>query len=85
MELQGIALAQWLGTSGNIRHLPLDQWRATVSEEDYQASIEHLSHGSHCSNAKARDLLSFAPGFSAIEGIQDSLAQHFGLAGKREI
>jgi len=73
------ALAQWLGRDSNIRHLPLDQWHAVVSEEDYQASIEHLSHGSHCSNAKARKLLSFAPRFSAIEGIQDSLARNFGL------
>ncbi|MEH6581352.1 MAG: NAD-dependent epimerase/dehydratase family protein [Halioglobus sp.] len=73
------ALAQWLDKPSNIRHLPLDQWRERVSEEDYQASIEHLSHGSHCSNAKARQLLSFEPRFSSIEGIQDSLAPHFGL------
>jgi nucleoside-diphosphate-sugar epimerase len=73
------ALGQWLGKPSNIRHLPLDQWRIEVSLEDYEASIEHLSHGSHCSNAKARKLLSFTPRFSAIEGIQDSLARHFNL------
>ncbi|WOH36137.1 NAD-dependent epimerase/dehydratase family protein [Thalassotalea fonticola] len=69
------AIADWLSKPVNIRYLPLAELKNTVSEDDYNATVEHISHNSNCSNLKARQLLNYNPRYSSIEAIQESLIE----------
>ena len=77
LNTYALELARAFGKPSRVKHLALDKWNSVFSEEDYQASMEHLSHGSNCSNAKAKARLKFAPAYSSIAAIEESLAYRF--------
>lgn len=63
ITLQGYAeeVAAWFGRSANLSHLPFDQWRQTVSEQDAAITADHLAHSPCASMDKAQRLLGFTP------------------------
>ena len=68
------ALAGWFGQPARLEFLPWEQWRATVSPEEADATWGHLEHSPNCySIAKAQRLLDYQPRYSSLEAIYESV------------
>jgi nucleoside-diphosphate-sugar epimerase len=76
ITLRGYAerMAQWFGREANLRFLPLEEWQGTVSEKDYRSTLDHIRHSPNCSIAKAQRLLGYAPRYSSLQAVQESLS-----------
>jgi nucleoside-diphosphate-sugar epimerase len=53
--------------------LPWDEWRHTVTEDEAAATWDHIAHSPHGSIAKARRLLGYAPSYTSLEAVIESL------------
>ena len=75
MTMRGYAesLAAWFGQPAQLRFVPWEEYRATVSAEEAQHTWDHLAHSTNCSIAKAQKLLDYQPRYSSVEGVSDSL------------
>lgn len=67
------AVAGWFGRPARLEFLPFERWRETVSEEDAQATWEHIARSPSCSTAKAEKLLGYRPRYRSLEGVRESL------------
>jgi nucleoside-diphosphate-sugar epimerase len=56
-----------------LRFLPYEVWRETVSEKDARATLDHISHSPCCSIEKAGRLLGYAPRYSSLSAVQESV------------
>ncbi len=75
LSLRGYAeaVAGWFGKPADLRFLPWKQWRATVSDEEAQATWDHIAHSPCMSIAKAQRLLEYQPRFSSLQAIMESV------------
>ncbi|MCG8309520.1 MAG: NAD-dependent epimerase/dehydratase family protein [Cytophagales bacterium] len=75
MTLRGYAeaLAEWYGFKADLRYLPWQEWKATVSEEDARSTWDHIAHSPNCSIEKAKRLLNYRPSYSSLEAIKEAL------------
>lgn len=75
ITLRGYAdvLAKWYGKEAKMQFLPWESWRKTVSEEDANATWDHIAHSPNCSIEKAQRLLGYAPQYSSIDAVKESL------------
>lgn len=69
------AIADWFGQKANLKMLPLEEWKKTVSEDDANATWDHIAHSPSCSIEKARKLINYAPTYSSLDAIKESLAR----------
>lgn len=67
------AMANWFGQPANLRFLPYEEWRQTVSEKDAASTWDHIAHSPNCSIQKARALLGYAPRYSSLEAVKESV------------
>ncbi|ARC56397.1 2'-dehydrokanamycin reductase [Frondihabitans sp. 762G35] len=67
-------IARWYGQEARLRFVPFDEFAATLSEDDAEVSLAHLSRSHSMSIEKARRLLGYAPRFSTLEAVQEGLA-----------
>ncbi len=68
------AVAGWFGREANLKYLPWDEWKKTVSEEDARATYDHVAHSPCASIEKARRLLGYAPRYSSLQGVREAVA-----------
>jgi nucleoside-diphosphate-sugar epimerase len=75
LSLRGYAeaVAGWFGQPANLRYLGWDTWRTTVSEEDANATWDHIAHSPNASIAKAQRLLDYRPRYSSLQSVFESL------------
>jgi nucleoside-diphosphate-sugar epimerase len=75
LTLRGYAtsMAAWYGKAANLRFLPWDEWKETLSKEEAEATLDHISHSPNCSIEKARKLLNYAPRYSSLQAVQESV------------
>ncbi len=75
LTLRGYAesVAAWFGQPAQLRFLPWEEWRATVSKEQASATWDHIAHSPNCSIAKARRLLEYQPRYSSLQAVYESL------------
>ncbi|GAB4515733.1 MAG: SDR family oxidoreductase [Anaerolineae bacterium] len=75
VTLRGYAesVASWFGRQANLRFLPWEEWRKTVSEEEARATWDHIAHSPNCSIEKARRLLGYEPRYSSLEAVYESV------------
>ncbi|GAC1436812.1 MAG: hypothetical protein NVSMB65_10890 [Chloroflexota bacterium] len=76
------AVAAWFGQPARLRFLPWEEWRATVTPEEAQATWDHIAHSPNCSIAKAERLLGYRPRYSSLQGVREAvmwLATHGDL------
>lgn len=66
-------VASWYGRTAQIRFLPWEQWRATVSEKEAAITWDHIARSPHCSIARAQALLGYEPRYTSLEAIRESL------------
>jgi nucleoside-diphosphate-sugar epimerase len=84
LTLRGYAerMFAWFGRQPALAYLSWEDWRRTVSEEDAEQTLEHISHSPCCSIEKARRLLGFEPRYSSFEAVTESvqwLLEHEGI------
>jgi nucleoside-diphosphate-sugar epimerase len=56
-----------------LEFLPWEEWRQTVSEDEAAATWDHIAHSPHGSIAKARRILGYAPRYSSLEAVIESV------------
>lgn len=67
------AAAGWFGQEAQLRFLPWEAWRQTVSEEEARATWDHIAHSPNCSIAKAQRLIGYAPRYSSLQGVREAV------------
>ena len=75
VTLRGYAqtISKWFGQEPNLKYLPWNQWRKTVSQEDAQATWDHIAHSPNCSIAKAKRLLDYQPRYSSFQAVEEAV------------
>ena len=68
------AMATWFGQPANLRFLPWEEWKKTVSAQEAQATWDHIAHSPNCSIAKAQRLLNYQPRYSSLQGVQEAVS-----------
>ena len=67
------AMAAWFGQPARLEYQPWESWCKTVSEEEAQATWDHIAHSPNCSIAKAERLLNYHPRYSSLQAVQESV------------
>lgn len=67
------AMAAWFGKPANLVYLSWEAWKATVSEREAQATWDHIMHSPNCSIDKARSMLGYAPRYTSLQAVQESV------------
>ena len=67
------AMAAWFGQPAELRYLPWEEWRETVSAEEAQATWDHIAHSPNCSIAKAQRLLGYQPRYTSLQAVQEAV------------
>ena len=75
------AMAAWFGQPARLRFASWDEFRVTVSDEDGEATWDHIAHSPNCSIAKAERLLDYRPRYSSLEAVQEAVEWLIANAG----
>jgi nucleoside-diphosphate-sugar epimerase len=67
------AMAAWFGQEPNLHYLPWEDWKETVTEEQAEATWDHIAHSPNCSIEKARRLLRYTPRYSSLQAVQEAV------------
>jgi nucleoside-diphosphate-sugar epimerase len=67
------AVASWFGQPANLRFIPWETWRTTVSEQEAGATWDHIAHSPNCSIAKAQRLLDYRPRYTSLQAVEESV------------
>jgi nucleoside-diphosphate-sugar epimerase len=67
------AVAAWFGTEANLKFLPFDEWKTTVSEDEAIATWEHISRSPNASIAKAQRFIEYQPRYSSLDAVFESV------------
>ena len=75
LTLRGYAesMAAWFGKPSRLSFAPWEEWRKSVSEEDSQATWDHISHSPNCSIAKAQRIINYQPRYTSLEAVKESV------------
>ena len=76
MSLRAYAEAMYAhyGKGPRLEFLPWGEWRHTVTEDEAAATWDHIAHSPHGSIAKARRILGYAPRYTSLEAVIESVA-----------
>jgi nucleoside-diphosphate-sugar epimerase len=67
------AMFAHFGQRTRLEFLPWEDWRRTVTEDEAEVTWDHIAHSPNCSIEKARDRLGYAPRYTSIEAVIDSV------------
>src|SRR4051794_7067763 len=67
------AVASWFGAEANLRFVPWEEWKQSVTEKEAQVSWGHIARSSNCSIEKAQRLLGYRPRYRSSEAIHESV------------
>jgi nucleoside-diphosphate-sugar epimerase len=68
------AVAGWFGLEPKLRFEPFDAWSRGLDPDVAKISWEHVAHSPSMSIDKARDLLGYAPRYTSLQAVRESLA-----------
>jgi nucleoside-diphosphate-sugar epimerase len=76
VTLRGYAeqVASWFGREADLAFEPFDQWKTSWAPPDAEATWEHISRSPSMSIEKAKHLLGYAPRYSSLEAVAESLS-----------
>ena len=76
MSLRAYAEAMYAhyGKEPRLEFLPWEEWRHTVTEDEAAATWDHIAHSPHGSIEKARRILGYAPRYTSLEAVIESVA-----------
>jgi len=67
-------VAGWFGRPANLRFLPFEEWKGTVSDENAAMTEDHITHSPCCSIAKAQRLLDYQPRYTSLQAVYESVS-----------
>jgi nucleoside-diphosphate-sugar epimerase len=67
------AVAGWYGHKAQMRFLPWEEWRKTVTEKEASVTWDHIARSPNCSIARAKARLGYEPRVTSLEAIRESL------------
>jgi nucleoside-diphosphate-sugar epimerase len=67
------AMFAHFGQRARLEFLPWDDWRRTVTEDEAGATWDHIAHSPHGSIAKARERLGYAPRYTSLQAVIESV------------
>ena len=67
------AMADWFGEPARLEFLPWDAWCGKVSQEEAQATWDHIAHSPNCRTEKAQRLLSYQPLYRSLQDVQEAV------------
>jgi nucleoside-diphosphate-sugar epimerase len=67
------AMFSYFGQPARLEFLPWEDWRHTVTEDEAAATWDHIAHSPHGSIAKAREVLGYAPRYTSIDAVIESI------------
>jgi nucleoside-diphosphate-sugar epimerase len=68
------AMAAWFGQEARLGYLPWEAWRDTVTEDEAQATWDHIAHSPNCNIVKAQRNLGYVPRYSSLQAVQESVS-----------
>jgi nucleoside-diphosphate-sugar epimerase len=76
LTLRGFAEAmyRWFEREPRLSFLPFEQWKLGLSKGDAEASWGHIMRSSCVSIEKSRQRLGYAPRYTSLEAVQESVA-----------
>ena len=82
MTLRAYAEAMYahFGQRPRLEFLPWDEWRRTVTEDEAAATWDHIAHSPHGSIAKARERLGYAPRYSSLDAVIESVSSRINTS-----
>jgi hypothetical protein len=66
-------VASWFGQQARLQFVPWEAWRIERSEEEAEATWDHIAHSPNCSIAKAQRWLNYQPRYSSFQAVYESL------------
>lgn len=75
ITLRGYAEAMfaWFGQTPNLIYLPWEEWRKTVSEQEAEATWDHIAHSPNASIEKARRLINYHSQYTSLEAVHEAI------------
>lgn len=75
LTLRGYAesMFDWFGEPASLRFLAWDEWCKTATQQDAQATWDHIAHSPNCSIAKAQRLIDYHPRYSSLQAVQEAV------------
>ncbi len=75
LTLRGYAksIAQWFGQSADLKFKPWKEWKENVSDEEAEATWDHIAHSPTASIEKARKRMGYNPRYSSLQAVKDSI------------
>lgn len=75
VTLRGYAetVATWFGQEARLRFVSWEEWRAERTEEEAQATWDHIAHSPNCNIAKAQQHLNYQPRYTSFQAVYESL------------
>ncbi len=70
-------LYEHFGKTPAIRFVSLQDFQSLLSSDDYDCSMDHISHSPCCSMEKAKSLLGFIPHYTCIQTVLDAISDRF--------
>ena len=67
------AVAGRFGRAARLRFVPWEEWREGVSEQDAEATWDHIAHSPNCSINKASRSLGYRPRYSSLQAVGEAL------------
>ncbi len=76
LTLYGYAreVAGWWGREAELRRVPWQEWRRSVSEEDARLTLDHMAHSPCGSIEKARRCLGYEPRYTSFAAVKEAVA-----------
>lgn len=75
VTLRGYAetVVSWFGKTANLKFLPWEEWKKTVSEKEANITWDHIARSPNCSIAKAQQRLEYQPRYRSFDAIRESI------------
>ena len=70
-------LYEHFGKTPALSFVSLEEFRRRLSPEDYECSMDHITHSPCCSMEKAKNLLGFVPSHSCLQTVLDAISDRF--------
>jgi nucleoside-diphosphate-sugar epimerase len=66
-------IAAWFKQPAQLRFLPWEIWKESVSQKNANTTEDHIRHSPNCSIQKARNLLGYEPHYTSLQAVQESV------------
>lgn len=67
------AVAGWFGREARLRFVSWEEFKASASQADAEATWDHIAHSPNCSIAKAARLLDYRPRYTSLQAIREAV------------